>query len=414
MIDLVAGRADDPARDRLLAVLEPLQALPTDDLTAALTAACGHIAAAFGADKVDAFLPDPEGATLVALGTSDTPMGRRQHALGLHILPLANGGRAAEVFLTGRPYRNGRVDRDPEELRGIKEALGVRSAIAAPFLIAGERRGVLQVDAARPDFFSADDLRRLEVVAGWVGLLAERAGRTRASAAEERMTVLAHDLRNLLAPLSGRLQLLHRRARREGRPRDQEDSEAALQGLGRLERLIGDLLDARRLEEGFFTVVPRPLDLVALAREAAAGAATAAVPVAVDAPAELVVCADAARLRQALENLLGNAVKHAPPGTSVTVTVAAEGREGHTWAVLTVADRGPGIAPELLPRLFDRFAKGGDSAGLGLGLYLARGIATAHGGSLDADSTPGQGARFRLALPTEERTCAAEAAPSAS
>ncbi len=65
-------------------------------------------------------------------------------------------------------------------------------------------------------------------------------------------------------------------------------------------------------------------------------------------------------------------------------------------------DAGPGIAPELLPRLFTRFATGGDTRGLGLGLYLARGIAQAHGGMLTANSTPGKGASFRLALPLVE------------
>jgi signal transduction histidine kinase len=411
MTDVVAERADDLAQDRLLAVLEPLQALPTDDLEVALTAACGHIAAAFGADKSDAFLLAPDAATLVALGTSDTPMGRLQRALGLHILPLANGGRAAEVFQTGRPHRDGRVDLDPEELRGIKEALGIRSAITAPLLVAGERRGVLQVDSARPDFFTREDLRRLEVVARWIGLLAERAGRARASAAEERMTVLAHDLRNLLAPLSGRLQLLRRRAEREGRSRDREDSAAALQGLARLERLIADLLDSQRLEAGIFALEPAPTDLAALVRETVAAAGGDTVPVEVAAPGELVVRADPARLRQALENLLGNAVKHSPPGVPVTVALAIEEREGQRWAVVTVADRGPGIASALLPRLFDRFVKGDGSGGLGLGLYLARGIAAAHGGTLDAESTPCQGARFRLALPVEDPARATGAGP---
>ena len=68
-------------------------------------------------------------------------------------------------------------------------------------------------------------------------------------------------------------------------------------------------------------------------------------------------------------------------------------------AVITVQDSGPGIAPDLLPRLFARFSSGGDKNGLGLGLYLARGIAAAHGGTLAVDSTPGKGASFCLELP---------------
>ena len=402
-----------PGQDHLLAALESLQEAPGGDVGAALTAAAGRVAEAFGACKVDAFFHDPATATLVALGTSDTPLGRKQHALGLHVLPLANGGRTAQVFATGRPWREDRVDRDPEELVGVKGALGVRSTIAAPFLVGGERRGVLQACSLRPEFFDEGDLRRLEVVARWVGLLAERAERAGGQAAEEHVTVLAHDLRNLIAPLSGRLQLLQLRARREGRPRDLEDSGAALASLARLERLIADLLDVQRLEEGIFALTLQPLDLVTLARETAAAVATDVVPVALDAPDELVVCADPNRLGQTLENLLANAVKHSPPGVPVAVTIAAEQRDGRAWAVLTVADQGPGIAPELLPRLFDRFVKGGGSGGLGLGLYLAQGIAAAHGGTLDVASDPGAGARFRLSLPAEDLSCAIDAAAQA-
>ena len=79
--------------------------------------------------------------------------------------------------------------------------------------------------------------------------------------------------------------------------------------------------------------------------------------------------------------------------------VDGEEREDGAWALLTVRDSGPGIAPELLPKLFTRFARGEGSQGLGLGLYLARGIAEAHGGTLTVDSTPGKGTRFVLALP---------------
>jgi len=86
----------------------------------------------------------------------------------------------------------------------------------------------------------------------------------------------------------------------------------------------------------------------------------------------------------------------------LVLTVGTEERDGRPWAVLGVADRGPGIPPELLPRLFDRFVAGTGSGGLRLGLYLAQGIARAHGGELTVHSTPGRGARFDLAVPAEE------------
>jgi signal transduction histidine kinase len=116
-------------------------------------------------------------------------------------------------------------------------------------------------------------------------------------------------------------------------------------------------------------------------------------------PDELRVEADPDRLKQALENLIANALRHSPKGVPVDVELAGERRDDGAWAVVSVKDEGPGIATELMPRLFTRFASGPDSTGLGLGLYLARSIAEAHGGALTVTSSPGQGTTFQLALP---------------
>ncbi len=111
--------------------------------------------------------------------------------------------------------------------------------------------------------------------------------------------------------------------------------------------------------------------------------------------------ADPKALRQALENLLANAVRHSPMGAPVEVTLATEVREGGEWATIAVRDRGPGIPAEVRPRLFQRFAAGSDSRGLGLGLYLARGITEAHGGTLTLDDSGPIGTTFRLAVPAD-------------
>jgi signal transduction histidine kinase len=111
--------------------------------------------------------------------------------------------------------------------------------------------------------------------------------------------------------------------------------------------------------------------------------------------------ADADRLRQVLWNLVANALKHSPAGLPVVVEVSRQERESGSWALLTVTDQGSGVPPHLLPRLFERFVKGSGSSGLGLGLYLARRIAGAHGGTLEVHSSPGKGARFDLALPLD-------------
>ncbi len=115
---------------------------------------------------------------------------------------------------------------------------------------------------------------------------------------------------------------------------------------------------------------------------------------------------DVERIRQALENLLSNALRFSPGGVPVIVEVNAERREDTSWAIVTVQDSGPGIAPDLLPRIFTRFTSGGSNRGLGLGLYLARGIAVAHGGTLTVDSQPGKGASFCLSLPLVEHVAA--------
>ncbi len=160
---------------RLLETLQRLLAIRAPEARPALTEAATLVAEAVGADKVDIFLYQANIDSLVAMGTSATPMGRRQHELGLDRLPLANGGRSAGVFRTGEPYATGRADEDPEELRGVVEGLGVRSIVNYPLEVAGERRGVLQVDSATPDFFTEGDRAFLAAVASWIGLVMHRA-----------------------------------------------------------------------------------------------------------------------------------------------------------------------------------------------------------------------------------------------
>src|SRR3954447_8059726 len=407
----------DPSRaggehDRLLVTLERLLAIEATEFGGALSQAASLVAEALGAEKVDAFILDPAVSTLVAVGVSDTPLGQRQVALGLNRLPLANGGRVVEIFESGTSYRTGRAERDARELVGIKQALGVRSTIGTLLRVDGAARGVLQASSTRPNAFAGRDLQFLEAVARWVGMVAHRAElveriaaeaieRGRRRVAEELITVLAHDLRNYLTPLKGRIDLIRRRALRDGRQDFVADAEEMSLTLARLQRLIADLLDVGRLEQGIFAVDPQPIDLVALVQDAAARFRAEQTEICVEAPVQLVLSADPDRIDQALENLLANALKRSPEGAPVAVTAAEEQRETGRWAVVTVSDQGPGIPPEMLPRLFTRFAAGPGSTGLGLGLYLASNIAAAHDGTLKVDSTPGKGARFELALPVE-------------
>jgi two-component system, OmpR family, sensor kinase len=401
---------DTGTEGRLLRTLERLLAIEEISLEAGLGRAAHLVAEALRADKVDALILDPATESLVAAGTSATPMGHREHAIGMDRLPIANGGREVDVFQTGFPYLTGDAAADPGQLQGLTRGLGIRSSIVVPLEVSGVRRGVLLASSATPDFFTDADLRFLIAVARWVGMVvhrgelltrvtAEAEEQGRRLAADELIAVLAHDLRNRVTPVKTRIDMIRRRSRREGRERDLRDADAAAAALDRFDRLIADLLDASRLEQGLFAIDPRPIDLAALARETAAAFTTPESPIAVRSPDEVIVYADPDRIRQVIENLLANAVKHSPPGEAITVEVDATAAGDGRRAIVTVADRGPGIAPEMTARLFRRFARGPGSSGLGLGLYLASRIAAVHGGQLSVESTPGVGARFVLTLP---------------
>ncbi|HEY0737029.1 MAG TPA: GAF domain-containing sensor histidine kinase [Herpetosiphonaceae bacterium] len=409
-MDLPETGFNDSAQvlDRLQ-TLEHLLAIQATTLEAALTEASNVLVVTFQAEKIDVFLYDEANTSLIAVGTSETPMGQLQRQLGLHRAPIANGGRSVQVFQTGQPYYDGHVDEDAEEIRGIREALGIRSQMIVPLEVAGNRRGVLNVASAKNDHFSAASLQFLQTVAYWVGMIMERAElvewltretteQTRRLVAEELVTILAHDLGNYLTPLVGRSYILRARAEREGRTADVHDARLLYQGLQRFQRLIDDLLNVGRIEQGLFTVVRQPVNLSELASTTAAALQTPQFAVELRLPDELIAEVDADRIQQALENLLINAQRHAPD-SPVVLSLQREQRDDSAWAVLSVQDQGPGIAPEIISRLMDRFARGQRSRGLGLGLYLARKIAEAHGGSLSVESVLGKGTTFRLAVP---------------
>ncbi|CAN91632.1 two-component sensor histidine kinase [Sorangium cellulosum So ce56] len=406
----MSGKEASSKEGRLVSTLQRLLELPAADLRQSLNQASDLLAGALCADKIDIFLFDPSRNTLHALGTSKTPMGRLQRSLGLDIHPVANGGSIARVFTTGDPHITGHSEQEPGELPGLVNELGVRSHIAVRLAVDGERRGVVSAHSAAPEFFSDEDLRFLGAVAHWIGALTHRAelveqvtsaalAQGRRQAAEELITVLAHDLRNHLTPLMGRLGLLRRRAELDGRVDDVRDADRATESVARLGQLISDLLDVGRIEQGLFEIAPAPMDLVSLARDIAVALGTPSVEIRVEGPRELVVVADRDRLRQAVENLVSNAIKHSPPGKGVLITLTSELIKGTEHAHVDVVDRGSGVPPEILPRIFDRFVTDGYASGMGLGLYLASRIAAAHGATLAVSSPPGNGATFRLSLP---------------
>jgi len=158
----------------LLETLQRLLAIQAPELRPSLTEASTLVADVLRADKFDVFLYEQASASLVAMGTSETPMGRRQHEIGMARQPLANGGPAARTFETGGPYLTGQADRDPDQLRGMVDGLGVRSELDVPLEVNGERRGILQASSARRDAFSKQDLAFLGSVSHWMAMVTHR------------------------------------------------------------------------------------------------------------------------------------------------------------------------------------------------------------------------------------------------
>ena len=156
-------------------------------------------------------------------------------------------------------------------------------------------------------------------------------------------------------------------------------------------------------EAGALELQKEPTDVAALARDVArtfaSDAASRAVTLSVDSSAAAPpVSVDPLRIREVLSNLLANAVRHTPAGGSVAVTVAPRSAGG---VVIDVRDTGTGMTAEDIERAFDRFHKGRESRGSGLGLTIARSFVVAHGGEIRASSDPGRGTTMTVTLPAE-------------
>ncbi len=219
---------------------------------------------------------------------------------------------------------------------------------------------------------------------------------------EDILRAVSHDLRNPLASVLGQAQLCERRLAKAGLERERESAEAVITAAQRMNTMIQDLVDSARSETGQLALDRRPVDLRAFAldlkQQLRASMDTARVEVQM--PDDLPpVWADPARLERILTNLWSNALKYSAPGTPVTVSAHQE--DG--VVITSVADRGRGIPPEDLPRLFQRYFRTEAAAearqGLGLGLYISRTLVEAHGGRIWVESVVGKGSTFSFSLP---------------
>jgi two-component system OmpR family sensor kinase len=254
---------------------------------------------------------------------------------------------------------------------------------------------------------TGDEIAALAVTMnGLLDRLAQALARQRAFT-----TDAGHELRTPLTALKAELEL----AARPGKSREAlaDAVQAAAGDADRLIRLAENLLLLARADEGAAFLAPEQIDLSselhAAARRFASAAAARGVAISVQAPGRLDVVADPGRVRQALDNLMDNALRHASPGSTMELTgrcAAATGGSGRRVAAVEVRDHGPGFPPEFLPHAFERFqradpARGRADGGAGLGLAIVATIAHAHHGTVNAGNHPAGGARVRIELPAD-------------
>ena len=215
----------------------------------------------------------------------------------------------------------------------------------------------------------------------------------------EFLGLVSHELREPLAAIKGSATTLLEDSAALDPAEMREFHRIIAEQSNHMRGLISDLLDAGRIDSGALSVAPEPSELAELverARDTFVGGGGRH-GIVVDLPVGLPrAMADRRRIVQVLNNLFANAARHAPESSPVRVTAAREG--GHV--AVSVADEGRGVAPELLPRLFDKHAGEGSKAGYGLGLAICKGLVEAHGGRIRAESAgPGLGTTVTFTLP---------------
>ncbi len=322
---------------------------------------------------------------------------------------------ARSVLETRQPLLLPRIERadveglvqDDEHRRAV-QALDVRSMMAVPLLARGRVLGVLIFLASAPGRqYGAEDLALAQELADRAALAVENARLYRAAqdaiqARDDLLGVVAHDLRNPLNAIIAAATLQRRLFPADANDTERKAVSVILQSSERANRLVEDLLDVRRITAGRLTVHRSRIAARALLAECVEthrpAISAASMQLVIEAPSQRVdIWADRHRALQVFENLVGNAIKFTPPGGRITIGGSVEEDE----VIFRVSDTGTGIAPGLLPKLFERFwqARTDDRRGVGLGLSIAREVVEAHGGRIWAESRPGAGSTFFFSLP---------------
>jgi signal transduction histidine kinase len=307
------------------------------------------------------------------------------------------GGFAGRIAAEKHPVILDEVD-DAHVLNPILLEKGIKSMLGVPLLIGDEALGVLHVGTLTPRRFDASDVELLQLVADRVALAIERARLHEHTMQLDQLkanfvAIASHELRTPATSVYGVLTTLESHGDELSPELRRQLIRTGVEQGERMRRLLEELLDLSRLDAQGLQIDPRPLVLASVLDEIISATLPDSSWVQLDVPQDLAVVADRLVLDRVISNLLINAVRYG----ARPITLAAEAQD--TFLRITVEDNGAGVAEDVRPRLFERFARTeGENVGSGLGLAIARAYARAHGGDLVYDPGP-SGARFELIVP---------------
>jgi signal transduction histidine kinase len=380
------------------------------DLDQAFAAFIRELRGLLGFDRTAIVLADEGTARVMAAAGAgaDTvfPIGTRRDVAGSVLEDVLKGALPV--------YRRDMQEAAYPEEQAFRE-LGLRCRLAAPLLVGARAIGMISIVRVEPDSFNEEEIELVSLLGRFVGATVQniRAYEAEKTTVEELrrlsalradfVSLVSHELRSPMASVIGSAKTLRQRWR-DLTP-EQRDSFLALidHEANRLAELVADVLDTSRIESGTFNYTFSDVDVGEIVRESATAAQSGQdeVQVRTDVTTPLpTLRGDRQRLRQVVTNLIDNAVKYSPAGAEVDVEAFAN----NGLITIAVHDRGPGIASEHRALIFEKFGRvTGEHAkpGTGLGLFIARSIAEAHGGTIEVVSGEGKGSTFTFALPMD-------------
>ncbi len=401
-----------------------------DDLLRALLT---HIQGLMQVDNVAILLPTPEGQELTLYSVS----GPEEAVMGKVHVPMGQGV-AGTIAATRVPLVVDNLAAVPVANPFLREHF--HSLLGVPLVSGGRLIGVIHVDSVAHREFTEEESRLLQLFADRIAIAIARAqhyesiqqSRTAAERQvshlqettermDEFLTIASHELRTPLTSLAMNVQMLDYWLKaHQGEREGESEAEYALravamvlplierskQSIKRLDRLVGDLLDASRIRENRIELKRTRTDLAGIVREVIEEYQQAhpkrEICLEVDSARPAIVEVDPDRIAQVVSNYLSNALKYSLPARPVTVMLQVDGDH----ARVSVRDEGIGIAAAEQEHIWERFYRvpgaghqSGSQVGLGLGLYISYDIIRRHGGQVGVESRPGEGSAFWFALP---------------